>query len=141
MFRQTLSSGLRQFEKLSATDISGKDAFVLFTSYGFPLELTVELANEKKITEFSWPGDVVGLYDSGNFRIGDTLTEGEDLHFIGVPSFSPEIFRELENRDPMKSKQLDKGIIRNRDCNPWYSISLGKNRARYRVCTRAKVID
>jgi peptide chain release factor 3 len=52
----------------------------------------------------------VGLYDTGNFKIGDTLTEGEKLQFKGIPSFSPEIFRELINLDPMKSKQLEKGI-------------------------------
>ena len=51
-----------------------------------------------------------GLYDTGNFKIGDTLTEGEDLQFQGIPSFSPEIFKELQNDDPMKSKQLEKGI-------------------------------
>jgi peptide chain release factor 3 len=58
----------------------------------------------------AFPGDVVGLYDSGNFKIGDSLTEGELLHFKGVPSFSPEILREVVNRDPMKTKQLDKGV-------------------------------
>ena len=52
----------------------------------------------------------MGLYDTGNFKIGDTLTEGEDLQFRGIPSFSPEIFKELVNKDPMKSKQLEKGI-------------------------------
>jgi peptide chain release factor 3 len=52
----------------------------------------------------------VGLYDAGNFKIGDTLTEGENVQFIGIPRFSPEIFRELENRDPLKTKQLEKGI-------------------------------
>jgi peptide chain release factor 3 len=69
------------------------------------------MANEKIRAEEAWPGDVVGLYDSGNFKIGDTLTEGEELHFMGIPSFSPEIFRELENRDPFRSKQLEKGIL------------------------------
>lgn len=68
------------------------------------------MANEKILTENAYPGDVVGLYDSGNFKIGDTFTEGEDLHFKGIPSFSPEIFKEVENLDAMKSKQLDKGI-------------------------------
>ena len=53
---------------------------------------------------------MIGLYDAGNFKIGDTLTEGEKLQFLGIPSFSPEIFRELENTDPMKTKQLEKGI-------------------------------
>lgn len=68
------------------------------------------MASEKATIDEAYPGDVIGLYDSGNFKIGDTLTEGEVLNFKGIPSFSPEIFRELENRDPMKSKQLDKGI-------------------------------
>ena len=68
------------------------------------------MANEKSIVEESHPGDVVGLYDTGNFKIGDTLTEGEHLAFKGIPSFSPEIFKELINKDPFKSKQLEKGV-------------------------------
>lgn len=68
------------------------------------------MADNKSLVEEAFPGDVIGLYDSGNFKIGDTLTEGENLQFIGIPSFSPEIFRELENNDPFKSKQLEKGI-------------------------------
>jgi peptide chain release factor 3 len=68
------------------------------------------MANEKSIIEEAWPGDVVGLYDTGNFKIGDTLTEGEKFNFKGIPRFSPEIFRQLVNRNPFKSKQLDKGI-------------------------------
>lgn len=68
------------------------------------------MASERNIVEEAFPGDVIGLYDSGNFKIGDTLTEGENLQFIGIPSFSPEIFKELLNKDPMKTKQLEKGI-------------------------------
>ena len=68
------------------------------------------LAKDKSLVNEAWPGDVVGLYDTGNFKIGDTITEGEDLQFRGIPSFSPEIFKELVNKDPMKSKQLEKGI-------------------------------
>lgn len=68
------------------------------------------LARSKEVLDDAFPGDVVGLYDTGNFKIGDTLTEGEDLQFKGIPSFSPEIFKELINMDPMKSKQLEKGI-------------------------------
>jgi peptide chain release factor 3 len=68
------------------------------------------MADTKSLVEEAYPGDVIGLYDAGNFKIGDTLTEGENLHFIGIPSFSPEIFKELENRDPLKTKQLEKGI-------------------------------
>lgn len=68
------------------------------------------MANEKTLIEEAYPGDVIGLYDNSVFKIGDTLTEGEMLHFKGIPSFSPEIFKELENRDPFKTKQLEKGI-------------------------------
>jgi peptide chain release factor 3 len=68
------------------------------------------MAQDKSVIDEAYPGDVVGLYDSGNFKIGDTLNEGEQFMFKGIPSFSPEIFMELENLDPMKSKQLDKGI-------------------------------
>lgn len=68
------------------------------------------MANEKSIVDEAFPGDVVGLYDTGNFKIGDTLTEGEKFQFKGIPSFSPEIFKELINKDPFKAKQLEKGI-------------------------------
>jgi peptide chain release factor 3 len=71
---------------------------------------TAFMADKKSIVDEAWPGDIVGLYDTGNFRIGDTLTEGEALHFKGIPSFSPEIFRYVENADPLKSKQLAKGL-------------------------------
>ena len=67
-------------------------------------------AEKKEIVESSYPGDIVGLHDTGNFKIGDTLTEGEKLNFKGIPSFSPEHFRYVNNADPMKSKQLYKGL-------------------------------
>ncbi len=69
------------------------------------------MARQKEIIEDAYPGDVVGLYDSGTFKIGDTLTEGEKFYFTGIPTFSPEIFREVINKDPMKTKQLEKGIM------------------------------
>ena len=67
-------------------------------------------AEKKEIVDISYAGDIVGLHDTGNFKIGDTLTEGEVLNFKGIPSFSPEHFRYINNADPMKSKQLEKGI-------------------------------
>jgi peptide chain release factor 3 len=67
-------------------------------------------AEKKEIVDISYPGDIVGLQDTGSFKIGDTLTEGEILNYKGVPSFSPEHFRYINNADPMKSKQLNKGI-------------------------------
>lgn len=69
------------------------------------------MAQDKSIIEEAYPGDVIGLYDSGIFKIGDTLTEGESFMYKGIPTFSPEIFRELVLNDPFKSKQLEKGIL------------------------------
>jgi len=69
------------------------------------------MAADRQIIDEAFPGDVIGLYDTGNFKIGDTLTEGEQMTFKGIPSFSPEIFREVLNKDPMKTKQLEKGLL------------------------------
>jgi peptide chain release factor 3 len=68
------------------------------------------MAQKKSTIDEAYPGDIIGLPDTGNFKIGDTLTEGELLHFKGLPSFSPEMFKYIENADPMKTKQLNKGI-------------------------------
>ena len=68
------------------------------------------MAQRKETIDEAWPGDIVGLPDNGIFKIGDTLTEGELLHYRGLPSFSPEMFKYIENADPMKTKQLEKGI-------------------------------
>jgi len=68
------------------------------------------MAQRKETIDEAWPGDIVGLPDNGIFKIGDTLTEGENLHYRGLPSFSPEMFKYIENADPMKTKQLEKGI-------------------------------
>jgi len=67
-------------------------------------------AEKKQIVDISYPGDIVGLHDTGNFKIGDTLTEGEIINYKGIPSFSPEHFRYINNADPLKAKQLYKGI-------------------------------
>ena len=68
------------------------------------------MAQRKSTIDEAWAGDIVGLPDNGIFKIGDTLTEGEKIHFRGLPSFSPELFKYIENDDPMKAKQLEKGI-------------------------------
>jgi len=68
------------------------------------------MAESKRIVDQAFPGDVVGLFDKGDLKIGDTLTEGEKFMFQGIPSFAPEMFKELVSTDPMRSKQLDKGI-------------------------------
>ena len=67
-------------------------------------------AEKKQVVDESFPGDIVGLHDTGNFKIGDTLTSGEEIQYEGIPSFSPEHFRFINNADPMKAKQLNKGI-------------------------------
>ena len=68
------------------------------------------MAQDKEIINEAYPGDIVGLYDTGNLKIGDTLSEKEMGRYLGIPSFSPEIFKEVINLDAMKSKQLDKGL-------------------------------
>jgi len=71
---------------------------------------TAFMAQERTLIDEAYPGDIIGLHDTGVFRIGDALTEGEDLKFSGIPSFSPQIFKTVINKDPLKSKQLDKGL-------------------------------
>jgi peptide chain release factor 3 len=71
---------------------------------------TAFMAQDRETVDEAWPGDIVGLYDTGNLKIGDTLTEGEKLMYTGIPSFSPEIFKEVLNKDAMKTKQLEKGL-------------------------------
>lgn len=68
------------------------------------------MAQRKSTVDEAYPGDIIGLPDNQFFKIGDTLTEGENLHYRGIPSFSPELFKYIENDDPMRSKQLTKGI-------------------------------
>ncbi|MDR3329094.1 MAG: peptide chain release factor 3 [Prevotellaceae bacterium] len=68
------------------------------------------MAEKKTVVDEAYPGDIVGLHDTGMFKIGDTLTEGEKMSFKGIPSFSPELFRYIDNADPMKAKQLTKGV-------------------------------
>ncbi len=68
------------------------------------------MAQKKSVIDSAFPGDIVGVHDTGNFKIGDAITEGEKLQFNGIPSFSPEMFRYVENNDPLKFKQLARGI-------------------------------
>ena len=68
------------------------------------------LARERNLAEEAWPGDILGIPNHGTLRIGDTLTEGEDLRITGIPSFAPEILRRVHLEDPMKSKHLKKAL-------------------------------
>jgi peptide chain release factor 3 len=68
------------------------------------------MARERTAVEEAWPGDVIGVMDRGSLRIGDTLTEGSNLEFSGIPRFAPEHFARIVLTDPMKRKQLDTGL-------------------------------
>ncbi|MCB1799320.1 MAG: peptide chain release factor 3, partial [Gammaproteobacteria bacterium] len=68
-------------------------------------------ADERLAVEEAWPGDIIGLHNHGTIQIGDTFSEGEDLKFTGIPYFAPELFRRVVLKDPMKMKQLQKGVL------------------------------
>jgi peptide chain release factor 3 len=67
-------------------------------------------AGERVLVEEAVSGDIIGLHNHGTIQIGDTFTEGEELQFTGIPHFAPELFRRIRLADPMKSKQLQKGL-------------------------------
>ncbi|MDD3519520.1 MAG: peptide chain release factor 3, partial [Chromatiales bacterium] len=69
------------------------------------------MASEREHIDKAWPGDIIGLHNHGTIRIGDTFTQGEPLFFTGIPNFAPELFRRAVLRDPLKSKQLLKGLV------------------------------
>jgi peptide chain release factor 3 len=68
------------------------------------------MAGDRVQADEAYPGDIIGLHNHGGIQIGDTFSEGEDLRFKGVPNFAPELFRRVRPRDPLKSKQLEKGL-------------------------------
>jgi len=68
------------------------------------------LARDREHAEQAWSGDIIGLHNHGTIKIGDTFTQGEDLKFIGIPNFSPELFRRVVLRDPLRMKALQKGV-------------------------------
>lgn len=76
-----------------------------------PSNPTAFMAQSKEVIDKAYPGDIVGLHDTGNLRIGDTLSGGQSLHYKGIPTFSPEIFKLMVNTNPLKTKQLEKGIV------------------------------
>ena len=67
-------------------------------------------ANERELAEEAWAGDIIGIPNHGTLRIGDALTEGEALHFTGIPSFAPEFLRRVRADDPMKAKHLGRAL-------------------------------
>ncbi len=68
------------------------------------------MASDREIAESAWPGDVIGIHNHGTISIGDSFSEGEVLNFTGIPNFAPELFRRARLRDPLKLKQLQKGL-------------------------------
>ncbi|MEJ2060336.1 MAG: peptide chain release factor 3 [Gammaproteobacteria bacterium] len=68
------------------------------------------MASDREHVEEAWPGDIIGIHNHGTIRIGDTFTQGEELAFTGIPNFAPELFRRARLRDPLKMKQLSKGL-------------------------------
>ncbi len=89
-------------------------ASVLNTRSGKPVRLARPqqfFAQEREAVTSAWPGDVVGIHDRGSLRIGDTLVDGLELEFEGIPSFSPEHFARVQVPDPLRRKHLDKGLL------------------------------
>ena len=68
------------------------------------------LARDRELAEEAWPGDIIGIPNHGNLRIGDGLTEGEELHFTGIPSFAPELLQRVRAEDPMRAKHLGRAV-------------------------------
>ncbi len=68
------------------------------------------LAQDRELAEEAWPGDIIGIPNHGNLRIGDTLSESEDLQFSGVPSFAPELLQRARPDDPLKAKHLGRAL-------------------------------
>ncbi len=81
----------------------GKDVLI-------PQALTF-VAGDREHLEEAYPGDIIGLHNHGTIKIGDTFTTGENMQFTGIPNFAPELFRRIRLRDPLKQKQLLKGLV------------------------------
>jgi peptide chain release factor 3 len=71
---------------------------------------TIFLAQDRANVEEAYPGDVIGIHNHGTIKIGDTFTEKEPLKFTGIPNFAPEHFRRVRLKNPLKAKQLQKGL-------------------------------
>ena len=69
------------------------------------------MAGDRTHADEAYAGDIIGLHNHGTIQIGDTFTQGEDLKFTGIPNFAPELFRRIRLKDPLKQKQLLKGLV------------------------------
>jgi peptide chain release factor 3 len=72
---------------------------------------TIFMAQDRANVEEAWPGDIIGLHNHGTIKIGDTFTDKEPLKFTGIPNFAPEHFRRVRLKNPLKAKQLEKGLL------------------------------
>src|SRR3546814_19216927 len=70
----------------------------------------VFMAADRETVEEAYPGDIIGLHNHGTISIGDSFSEGEVLNFTGIPNFAPELFRRVVLKDPLRAKQLNKGL-------------------------------
>ena len=68
------------------------------------------MAQDRELAEEAWPGDIIGIPNHGNLRIGDTLTQGENIRFAGIPSFAPELLQYVRSEDPMRAKHLGRAL-------------------------------
>jgi peptide chain release factor 3 len=93
----TFSAGMKAFHVRTAKEMKLANALTF-------------MASDRDIVETAYPGDVIGIHNHGTISIGDTFTEGEALAFTGIPNFAPELFRRARLRDPLKMKQLQKGL-------------------------------
>lgn len=91
------AKGMKMRHVRLGKDIKVPDALTFFSS-------------EREHLEEAWGGDIIGLHNHGTIQIGDTFTAGENLNFIGIPHFAPELFRRVRLKDPLKSKQLRQGL-------------------------------
>ncbi len=71
---------------------------------------TIFMAQDRAHVEEAWPGDIIGIHNHGTIKIGDTFSDKEPLKFTGIPNFAPEHFRRVRLKNPLKTKQLEKGL-------------------------------
>lgn len=69
------------------------------------------MAGDREHVEEAWPGDIIGLHNHGTIQIGDSFSQGEQLKFMGIPNFAPELFKSVRPKDPLKMKALQKGLV------------------------------
>ena len=91
--------------------IQGMSAYHVREGRYFKINNAIQfLSQERKNIDRAYPGDIIGIHDRGNLMIGDSITSGEPLKFLGIPQFSPDMFSLVTLKNPIKMKQLQKGL-------------------------------